>query len=290
MKLHLDDPDVKTAGLVASLVTYGQSYVKDISPNAFFILNHIFVYQTRFWNWEMTFGVIFVALIAARVPFNPQGKARQFIRDLAYLFLYVCSAALVWTAFFPGIAYGTPILWNNYALIYFGVLLAIYLAFLEWRHGTVGRVIRGLKRSNRIPFEHNSRGLKEPNPAASALGIRQFSWETLLALYPVLKDIFQVISRLLRTSRSKLRAIAVYLGFVIPTGLLFGSFPGSAVSILAPADPTLNPVFRYGISFFFMFLVYRLELWSKKKDANEPQRRESLVWHHFRKLPAASIL
>src|SRR5437660_1142066 len=117
MKQQLSDPDVQTAGLVASLIGYGQSYVRGISPNAFFILNHIFVYQARFWNWMLTFGVVFVALIAVSLPFSPQGKARQSIRDLAYLFLYVCSAALVWTAFFPGIAYGTPLLWDNYAFI-----------------------------------------------------------------------------------------------------------------------------------------------------------------------------
>src|SRR3989442_5797732 len=127
MNPHLNDPDVRTAGLGVPLLDYGQNYVRGLSPNDFSILNHIFVYQIRFWNWMLTFGAVFVVLIALSVPFSPQGKARHVIRDLAYLFLYVCSAALVWTAFFPGIAYGTPILWNNYALIYFGVLLVMYL-------------------------------------------------------------------------------------------------------------------------------------------------------------------
>ena len=199
-----------------------------------------------------------VELVSFQVP---RGKSDNTFVISPTCSSIVCSAALVWTAFFPGMAYGTPILWDNYAQIYFGVLVVLYMAFLDWRHEAMRRAIRKLKHLNRTPFEYRWAGLNQPSPAASALGIRQFSWETLLALYPVLKDIFDAISRLLRTSRPRLRDVAVYLGFIIPTGLFFGSFSGSAVSIAAPSDPILNPLFRYGISFFAMFLVYRLERW-----------------------------
>jgi len=164
---NLNDPDVAAAGLVGTLVTVGRGYVSGLSPNAFFILNHIFVYQVRFWNFEIAFGVLFVALIAVSVPLNPEGGVRQYVRDLAYMSLYLCSAALVWTAFFPGIAYGTTTLWENFGLIYFGVVTAMFLAFWDWRRGILRQMGRALRGSDRAPFRRAWLGLREPRPAAS---------------------------------------------------------------------------------------------------------------------------